>query len=113
MTKKLKILGPYTPDHDGPYAWITGHPKLCVVHSVVDNVAFITVLGERNTFTCNTFACSVDYIRNAEEVPEAREFWVLGGLIFLNKGEATRIHDNAMPRSELIHVREVLPGEGE
>lgn len=112
MTQKLKLLGPYAPDHKGPYAWITGYPTKCVVHSVVDNVAFITVTGGSNPFIC-----SVDYIRNAKEVPAPREFWINeypdGGLTLFERFEAARDDVEGSENTRTIHVREVLSGEGE
>ena len=110
---KLEIIGPYTPEHEGPFAWILGYPKKCLVHSIVEGVAFITADGQDKPFLTN-----VCFIRNACEVPVAREFWVneyagKDGLfhnIFENEATANRHKADTFLRT--IHVREVLPGEG-
>ena len=68
MTTKLEIIGPYTPDHPGPFAWIRGYPKKCLVHSVVEGVAFITADEQQRPFLTRA-----RFIRNAREVRVPRE----------------------------------------
>lgn len=109
---KLEIIGPYTPYHDGPYVWVKGNPVRCVVHAVVGDRAFITAEGQ-----VRPFLTGVSYIRNAEEIPVAQEFWVneyagKDGLfhnIFENEATAHRHKADTFIRT--IHVREVLPGD--
>lgn len=111
--KKLKILGPYTPDHSGPFARGPVGIKECQVHIVVGDVAFITVAGERDTR-----AWSIDFIHNAEYVQEPREFWINeypdGDLTVFEREEAAQGDaTQSFAGVRTIHVREVLPGEGE
>ncbi|KAB8122427.1 hypothetical protein D3W54_14645 [Komagataeibacter medellinensis] len=102
---KLEIIGPYTPEYEGPFSF---NGEKCLVHGTLGTQVFISRPESDKGFIVNTFD-----IRNVREVPVAREFWVVGGLMFKDEKEARRIHANAMTRSELIHVREVLPGDGE
>ncbi|ANA12893.1 hypothetical protein [Acetobacter oryzifermentans] len=119
-SKKLKILGPYTPEHEGPYVWVEHTPTVCTVHAVVRDLAFITADGRSFPFLT-----ARSNIRNAEEVPEAREFWINeyrcgDGSISASRPRETEC-EAARECQELpnwdwvrtIHVREVLPGEGE
>ena len=118
MTTKLEILGPYTPEHEGPYVWVKGNPVRCVVHAVVGDSAFITAEGQ-----VRPFLTGVSYIRNAKEIPVAREFWLNefkrgDGYIGVSHAHDTELHA-INERHELenwnwtrtIHVREVMPGD--
>ncbi|GCD60899.1 hypothetical protein NBRC3280_3469 [Acetobacter pasteurianus NBRC 3280] len=117
MTQKLKILGPYTPEHEGPYAF---NGEVCVVHAVLGQLAFISRPESNEGF----IACLLD-IKNAEEVPQPREFWFneylrAGGsavLSFVHETETKATNERAdyptLNWIKTIHVREVLPGEGE
>ena len=110
MTTKLEILGPYTPEHEGPYVWVKGNPVRCVVHAVVGDSAFITAEGK-----ARPFLTGVSYIRNAKEIPVAREFWLIGGNTYTTKEEAVRRQEELLVRYSskmcIIHVREVLTGD--
>ncbi|MFT8655913.1 MAG: hypothetical protein ABF785_04385 [Acetobacter papayae] len=106
---KLEIIGLYTPEHEGPHIWLYGHAFPCVVHSVAGGMAFITAEA-----TGNTFCTAVENIRNAREVPAAREFWVNEyndgfGPLKLSEQSAKDSGSDGLLRT--IHVREVLPGE--
>ena len=113
---KLEIIGPYTPEHEGPYVW--GNSKLlpCTVHAVVQGRAFVT-----SKCVAAPFITAVENIHNAREVPVAREFWVneyaeMSGdgfwfNVFSDKSTAKRSKTDTYIRT--IHVREVLPGEDE
>ena len=108
---KLEILGPYTPEHPGPWVRVVGGIEKCDVHSVFGGVAFISVPGEEEAFTC-----PAAQVCNAREVPVAREFWVneygLGCLQLATSAEEAALRKtgcNDFLRT--IHVREVLPGE--
>ncbi|AKR49755.1 hypothetical protein [Acetobacter pasteurianus] len=109
MTQRLKILGPYTPEHEGPYAF---NGEVCVVHAVLGQLAFISRPESNEGF----IACLLD-IKNAEEVPQPREFWMAlsnsGGRITCTSPEQAHQAFTPEYRKEVIHVREVLPGEGE
>lgn len=108
---KLEIIGPYTQEHEGPYAWGDTTVSHCDVHSVVKGVAFVT--SER---IGGPFCTGIDNVRNACEVPVAREFWVNKykfrelSAAYPTKGMADSF--SGRDRVECIHVREVLPGEG-
>lgn len=115
MTTKLEIIGPYTPEHEGPYAidsamseealWIKAN-----VHCVVDRIAFVTT-EDRDGPWCT----QVSNLMNAREVPVAREFWINEfkdgvSYVYPTEEEASRIlHGFGFIRT--IHVREVLEGE--
>lgn len=108
---KLEIIGPYAPEHEGPYAWGGGAVSRCTIHSVVQGVAFIT-----SECIGGPFCTDISNIQNAREVPVAREFWV-NKYNFRELSAAYPTKEMAdsfagRDRVECIHVREVLPGEG-
>ena len=83
MTKKLKILGPYTPEHPGPFCTRDGRP---VDLRMKDGRGYYPLLGYIGD-SVSTSYWMVDGgfiegrpgpndLMNAEEVPVAREFWV-------------------------------------
>ena len=130
---KLEIIGPYTPEHEGPFCTRDGRAVrvLCsdmqndysIVAIVTDNDGKETVSTFLNGGRFSATGCDRDRdLMNAREVPVAREFWVNeyesrhGNKICL----AYETPDDAMGCSigqadfiRTIHVREVLPGEGE
>ncbi|KXV59964.1 hypothetical protein AD947_03115 [Acetobacter tropicalis] len=63
MTTKLQIIGPYTPEHEGPHVWVLGRPTRCSVISVSNGVAIIKIQDHPEEF-----AARLDYIKNAREV---------------------------------------------
>ncbi|MCI1437099.1 MAG: hypothetical protein LKI03_05995 [Acetobacter indonesiensis] len=108
---KLQILGPYTPEHEGPFSF---SGEECLVHGTLGTQAFISRPESDKGFIVNTFD-----LMNAREVPVALEFWV-------NEYEDGSIHtfeyiedarnsalDGPSDFIRTIHVREVLMGEGE
>lgn len=124
---KLEIIGPYTPEHEGPFCTRDGRAARIICtdrrsrngHSIVAlvdgadnemNLAFDAqgkyCLGD----------CSLD-LMNAREVPVAREFWVneyrngAWSGVFETEGKATE-WKGSYNYLRTIHVREVLPGEG-
>lgn len=104
--KKLEIIGLYTPEHEGPYLF---NGEEFLVHGTLGTQAFISRPGSDKGFIANTFD-----IRNAREVPVAREFWINeyhggGRSVYLTKEESEK-YTACLQRT--IHVREVLPGEG-
>lgn len=120
MTKtKLKILGPYTPEHEGPFCTRGKVPVEIAIkkdrHGKILGYRWddkdLTVWEANGQFDHTRMSDTAYDLMNAREVPVAREFWVVGGLVFLDENEAKRIHTKAIPKSEIIHVREVLPGE--
>lgn len=119
---KLEIIGPYTPEHEGPFCTrdgqairlITrseGHPEFPIV-GIVGNDTGALVWDNAGSFFGRGQRDGLD-LMNAREVPVAREFWLVSAYVFPDEIDARRFHTNDMPRSEIIHVREVLPGEGE
>lgn len=114
MTRKLKILGPYTPEHEGPYAIDTPqaaepHWIEVNIHCIVDGVAFVTTENAEGPW-CIFVSC----IMNAKEVPQPREFWIIAGTPCSTFEHAETIRCAAgWKEGAVIHVREVLPGEGE
>jgi hypothetical protein len=108
---KLEILGPYTPEHEGPWVRVVGGIEKCDVHSVFGGVAFISVPSEEEAFTC-----PATQVCNAREVPEVREFWVNvyvdGEMQVFEKFDDAHDDMEWRYKARTIHVREVLPGEG-
>ena len=124
MTKKLKILGPYTPEHEGPFCTREGVPvevKIRDGRGVYEVYGYIGNEQSMSAWTADgriIYDCKTQSphdLMNAREVPVAREFWV-NEYAFYN---ATLHEDegSAKEASEVksfirtIHVREVLPGE--
>ena len=108
---KLEILGPYTPEHEGPWAIEYGEVYEYFVHAVVNGVAFVTTPADDRHGII-----PIDLIKNAREVPVAREFWVNEyagdsfGRLYDSASEASKIGvSSTILRT--IHVREVMPGE--
>ncbi|AOW47177.1 hypothetical protein A4S02_10795 [Acetobacter ascendens] len=124
MTKKLKILGPYTPEHEGPFCTRDGIPvelkirdgrSICPLQGYIGDEKILTKWWSDGRYTR---ACEMSLdLMNAREVPVAREFWVNEyargfGALNTTREEALRTRDLCQ-FSHIIHVREVLPGEGE
>ena len=128
---KLKIIGPYTPDHEGPFCTRDGRPVRIVCRdkktSVHDDCSIVALIDcghaelARDFHRSGRFAIT-DHafdLMNAREVPVAREFWVneyaeMSGdgfwfNVFSDKSTAKRSKTDTCIRT--IHVREVLPGE--
>ncbi|WP_215755055.1 hypothetical protein [Acetobacter sp. P5B1] len=105
---KLEIIGPYTPEHEGPYGWGNSKVLPCTVHSVVKGWAFVST-----KYVCRPFCTEIENIHNAREVPVPREFWVNeyhgGNLVVYDSPEKAQEFQVCLKRT--IHVREVLPGE--
>ena len=66
MTKRMTLeeIGPYSPDHDGPYVWMNTRPIKCDVLSVSDDVASITIDAHPDEFVVR-----LRDVKNAKEVP--------------------------------------------
>lgn len=123
---KLEIIGPYTPEHEGPFCTRDGRRARiictdrksktligCPVVALVDdgdqelNLAFGK---DGKECTGNTFYD----LMNAREVPVAREFWIVeyadGSLSYpTEKNESAYCRKGGRPDVHVIHVREVLP----
>ena len=128
MTKKLKIIGPYTPEHPGPFCTRDGKPARVLCNGMKNENSIVTIVEmdeehetvivfrEGGRFSqCNP-SHDLD-LMNAEEVPVAREFWIVeyfSGNIsaFENKADS-QIEEQTKSYLRTIHVREVLPGDAE
>lgn len=129
--KKLKIIGPYTPEHPGPFCTRDGRCVRVLCRDGARNKPIIGLVCSDGyddfivelTGTGRYRDKDLDYSRydlmNAEEVPVAREFWVneyedgmrFGNLQTSLERAAMNQRGNGYIRT--IHVREVLPGDGE
>ncbi|MCG4254223.1 hypothetical protein K6W37_10030 [Acetobacter senegalensis] len=126
MTTKLQIIGPYTPEHEGPFCTRDGRSVRIITKTdgskdfpivgFINNERTASVWTEHGFYFEDGTKDESD-LMNAREVPVAREFWI-NEYAFYN---ATLHEDegSAKEASEVksfirtIHVREVLPGEGE
>lgn len=116
---KLEVIGPYTPEHEGPYAIDSAMSAEVLfvkvnIHCIVDGIAFITTEDRDGPWCVKTA-----HLLNAREVPVAREFWDVVGRVsgfihyrFNSPGDAMDLWRKCADQTEIIHVREVLPGEG-
>ena len=101
MTKKLKILGPYTPDHKGPFCTRDGRP---VDLRIRDGRKYYPIAGYvGDDETISEWTASGNYrddmntaidLMNAEEIPKARELLIYeylreGGLVGITTPHAT------------------------
>ncbi len=129
MTKKLKILGPYTPEHPGPFCTRDGravrvvctdhtdrYPIVALVRSNDGSEEVMSFHDNGRYSTAVDLICDID-LMNAEEAPVAREFWLVGCNMYVTRKEAENyiaaLHRITLTRLDIIHVREVLPGDGE
>lgn len=118
MTKtKLEIIGPYTPEHEGPFCTRDGMPVDLRIRDGRGEYRLIGYIGERTVAA--TWGRDGEYViglypspkdlMNAREVPVAREWYLFFGAIFDTKEKA--IQRAGGDFSSIIHVREVMPGE--
>ena len=125
--KKLKIIGPYTPEHPGPFCTRGGRAARVICTDRAGDWPLVALLddGEREDIVLYTSrGCvtstgdRINDLMNAEEVPVAREFWVneytygLSERLHLTEASAKYWSDDSN-FLRTIHVREVLPGDGE
>lgn len=126
MTTKLEIICPYTPEHPGPFCTRSGAPVDLRISDGRGYYPLIGYIGDSvSAFCWRADGLAPDGtprpndLMSACEVPVAREFWINeyagGGLSLahpsLGRAAANRRTDGSYIRT--IHVREVLPGEGE
>ncbi len=131
---KFEIIGPYTPEHEGPFCTRDGKPvdlKMRDGRGVYPLAGYIGEGTSVHLWTARGAFCSLhtdespDDLMNAREVPVAREFWLnefKGGDGYVGVSHA---HDTELKAinerherenwnwTRTIHVREVLPGEDE
>ena len=123
MTTKLEIIGPYTPEHEGPFCTRDKKPVEIITKNDRDGNILGYVGDEKNlTYWCGNGQfdparmSDTEYdLMNACELPVAREFWVNE---YLNAFGEPKLTEQAAKNAiclgfiRTIHVREVLPGEG-
>ena len=124
MTKKLEIVGPYTPDHPGPFCTLAGDPVEILSHKGRGNQAVVGYINDNNFISawkktgeyleyglksCNT-------LMNAREVRVPREFWINEyeedlSTTHRSLEAALSFLEGSQTFARTIHVREVLEGE--
>ncbi|MFP2873710.1 hypothetical protein ACLEIY_15950 [Acetobacter tropicalis] len=129
MTTKLEIIGPYTPEHEGPFCTRDGRSVRIITKTdgskdfpivgFINNERTSSVWTEHGLYF-DTSTKDENDLMNAREVPVAREFWVneYTGVVSKNAvahrdERDARSFENDPSYIRTIHVREVLPGEGE
>ncbi|ATJ90411.1 hypothetical protein HK16_09670 [Acetobacter senegalensis] len=124
MTTKLEIIGPYTPEHEGPFC-LDNEPCTPVELKIRDGrgeyplAGYIGCYNILRQWRADGGNCTHGDLMNAREVPVAREFWVNDYTTNVKRfahsslavAESNRRRDGTFIRT--IHVREVLPGDGE
>lgn len=123
---KLEIIGPYTPDHPGPFCTRDGKPARIICTDRRGEYPIVALVDELWTEHCFVFSPSGEFIlenpqsnlMNAREVPMEREFWVNEyswgfGDPKQSIEQAKQSVSNFHQYIRTIHVREVLPGDGE
>lgn len=117
---KLEIIGPYTPEHEGPFCTRDG--KIVDLRNR-DGRGFYSLIGYfGDEESPSTWSSDGRYTKlgetpldlmNAREVPVAREFWIneytdMIGVPYIRK-DAAQAGMCAENYIRTIHVREVLP----
>lgn len=126
---KLEILGPYTPEHEGPFCTRDGRAVrlLCTnrkgmppIVGLVQDGGMELLVAAGPDGVASTMSKDFD-LMNAREAPVAREFWVneYRTKSGSDLGFPQKTPESAAEKGEgnedfirTIHVREVLPGEG-
>ena len=123
MTTKLEILGPYTPEHEGPFCTRSGIPVDLRISDGRGYYPLIGYIGDSvSAFCWRADGLNLDGnprpndLMNAREVPVAREFWINeynSGLLeaYTSQELASRHVKGLVTLLRTIHVREVLPGD--
>ena len=122
---KLEVIGSYTQDHTGPFCTRDGKAARVICRDRAGcQFPVIALVCEGEYESCVSYSAagkrrngwsSNHDLMNAREVPVAREFWIstnTNGLVIAYDSE--RLSElNRSNYSRTIHVREVLPGDGE
>ncbi|GCD60897.1 hypothetical protein NBRC3280_3467 [Acetobacter pasteurianus NBRC 3280] len=124
MTQKLKILGPYTPEHEGPFCTRNGMPVEVKIRDgrgeyqvkgyISDSISLAGWTSSGKNAVSHSEYSDYD-LMNAEEVPQPREFWINeypNGDMEAYHSRNSAYFNQRRNRHRVIHVREVLPGEG-
>ena len=117
--KKLEIIGPYTPEHPGPFCNRKRVPiEIAIkvdrngkIQGYECDSKDLTVWESNGQFDPTRMSDTEYDLMNAREVPVAREFWVStskSGLRIAYETESLA-ELNSAPLAQTIHVREVLP----
>lgn len=124
---KLEIIGPYTPEHEGPFCTRDGRSVRVLCSDMQNDYSIVAIVEEEDgRETVSTFLDGGQFSRsgeflgrdlmNAREVPVAREFWINryphDDSYYVYKSEDDARESLAHTIGYTIHVREVLPGEG-
>ena len=120
---KLEIIGPYTPEHEGPFCTRDGEVVELKIRNARGKYPVVGYIGDEESlseWTENGLYIGgkethILNLMNAREVPVAREFWIneYGCNSFGCPYETLKEAEDALgfSRGRTIHVREVLPGE--
>ncbi|OUJ10312.1 hypothetical protein [Acetobacter sp. DsW_059] len=125
MTTKLEIIGPYTPEHEGPFCTRDGKSVriLCTDRKGIPPIVGLAQDGDMELIVIAgsdgvTKTMSRNYdLMNAREVRVLREVWLPqfenGDLLGvpMNTKEKAEVIREANRCVRLIHFREVLEGE--
>lgn len=125
--KKPKIIGPYTPEHPGPFCTREGRAVRIVTRTegsnsfpvigLLDGCRTPSAWTETGKFIINGNTRNAMDLMNVEEVPVAREFWVNeyeGHFPSLHQcAEEAQHGAKANDFLRTIHVCEVLVKENE
>ena len=121
---KLEIIGPYTPEHEGPFCTREGQSvRLLTKTDGSKKFPIVGYVDENNRPTCwrdNGYYLGRDEtyetdLMNACEVSMTQELWVNkyinGVLIPYDNIESAERSAKGNDFIRTIHVREVMPGE--
>lgn len=126
MTTKLEIIGPYTPEHEGPFCTREGTPVRLITKTegakgypivgIIDEDTAPDSWDEHGRFNSARKEVGALDLMNAREVPVAREFWVNeytnSALVTHNSLKRAKEGAHGPDFIRTIHCREVMPGEG-
>lgn len=128
---KLEIIGPYTPEHEGPFCLGDGrHVRLLTKEEGSTKFPIVGYIGDAILPAAwSPHGHCVDRhnrdvhdnthdLMNAREVSVAREFWLVEHdrkkfqySAYITEQAAQCVLGNTHDAKAIIHVREVLPGD--
>ena len=127
--KKLEIIGPYTPEHEGPFCTRDGRPAriICTDRKSSNGHSIVALVDDGDQEMNRAFNPRGKYclgdrdfdLMNAREVPVAREFWIVKHdreinqySTYVTERAAQCVLGNTPDARAIIHARELLPGAG-